>query len=193
MMFDRVSMQEGKKAPHEQPVSHICIGMMSAILLGFFVHYFNYSANNNLLPCYANPDTTTVLPHAAEGYINVTQQWRTLMLVGIVWSSFHLFGVLLVMIKPLVKVGLGISCLSSCTYFAWLISATIFRWNETGEVCSGKYLDVSAKETESLNYLISEGLFMRNLTLSLWGIPACMISLACVCTFINCIFCHKKE
>ena len=61
MMFDRGMMQDGQKAPHEQPVSHICIGMMSAILLGFFAHYFNYSANNKLLPCHANPDTTSVL------------------------------------------------------------------------------------------------------------------------------------
>ena len=115
------------------------------------------------------------------------------MLVGMVWSSFHLFGVLLVMIKPLMKVGLGISCLASCTYFAWLITATIFRWNDTGKVCAGEYLDATTIITEGHNYMLAEGKFLKNLTLSLWGIPACMLSLVCVCTFVNCIFCHKKQ
>ena len=50
--MDRSGMGEG--GHHEKPHSHVCSAIVPIILLGFFSHYLNYSANNGLPSCYSS-------------------------------------------------------------------------------------------------------------------------------------------
>ena len=83
----------------------MCGSLVPIILLGFFSHYYNYSTNNNLATCYANPNGATS-PIPEDGYNNITQEWHTLMLVGIIWATIHLVVVGIIVASP--KLGLGI-------------------------------------------------------------------------------------
>lgn len=165
--MDRSEMGEG--GHHEKPHSHVCSAIVPIILLGFFSHYLNYSANENLGTCWSSTSVdglSGASPVELPGYINVTEEWRTLILVGIVWASVHLGVVGIIVAIP--KLGLMIQGLNSCLYLAWLITATVFRWNTAGKNCS---------QTPMLE---TEGKFLKNLTLSLWGIPACLCVLGCL-------------
>ena len=50
--MDRSGMGEG--GHHEKPHSHVCSAIVPIILLGFFSHYLNYSANNGIPSCYSS-------------------------------------------------------------------------------------------------------------------------------------------
>lgn len=133
--MDRSGMGEG--GHYEKPHSHCCSAIVPVILLGFFSHYLNYSANNNLGECWSSPSVdgqTSTTGIGNEGYTNVTEEWRTLILVGIVWASVHVGVVGIIVAIP--KLGLMIQGLNSCLYLAWLITATVFRWNTAGKNCS---------------------------------------------------------
>ena len=84
----------------------MCGSLVPIILLGFFSHYYNYSTNNNLTTCWADPDTGATSPTIIDGYTNVTQEWHTLMLVGIIWATIHIVVVGIIVASP--KLGLGI-------------------------------------------------------------------------------------
>lgn len=193
MPFDRVQDQAGEgKQPYEQPKSHCCIGLVAIILLGFFAHFYTYSVKSDLVSCYADSSTGEKCNGPDyTGCTNVTIQWQNLMLVGMVWTSVQILSVLFIFfkIKFLVGIGLFFSCLGLCTNFAWLITTTIFRWNASGRTCSG---DGLPSQADMDSYLIVEGKFLKNLTLSMWGIPAGMLCLACLCTFSACL-CKKKN
>ncbi len=93
------------------------------------------------------------------------------MLVGIIWACIHLVAVSIIVAIP--KIGLMIQGLNSCLYLAWLITATVFRWNTAGKACS--------------TVMVVEGKFLKNLTLSLWGIPACLCALAIFGGIVQCV------
>ncbi len=42
----------GGENAHEKPHGHLCSALVPIILLGFFSHYYNYSANNGVATCY---------------------------------------------------------------------------------------------------------------------------------------------
>ncbi len=68
--MNRANMEE--RSAHVQPRAHVCGSLVPIILLGFFSHYYNYSANNSLIDCWTAPDTGIVSPIEVSGYTNVT-------------------------------------------------------------------------------------------------------------------------
>ena len=163
--MDRNEFENGNMQHASRPEGHGCSLIINAILLGFFIHYLNYSTDNNITDCYADASTGSVCFDICAGLTNVSDQWRNLEIVGITFSSVAISSFVFILIKPLMPLGLLLSCSYGCIYFGWLITATIFRWNVTGQACAP--------------FLAAEGKFLKNLTLSLWGIAAASCVLGC--------------
>lgn len=147
------------------------------ILLIYFIHYLNYSANEGLGTCYSSTTETGVTSLTPiDDYVNVTEQWRTLMLLGIVWSCIDLVIILIFLIVPQFFM-FRYSFISTCIFYSWLIAASIATSNTSGTNCS---------QTPELAV---EGMFLKNLTYSFWGITYMIFFLsACIYILLRTIF-----
>ena len=77
--------------------------------------------------------------------------------------------------------GLSLTYFMCLPYFAWMITATVLRFDELGKICSGYYLSRADKDLgDSLAvYMLEEGEFLKNVILCLWCLPGGLCLLGC--------------
>ncbi len=109
------------------------------LFLIVFGTYLNYSANNHIPDCYSTASGGHCIA-GNSGCINVTLRWHKLCALGLAWST--LLWVMLISCFIFKKVDRcrRIAFVSSTVVvalsFSWMITATIFLYDEPGLSCS---------------------------------------------------------
>ena len=173
--------QRAQQQAHEQPEPHIINASMHVALLAMFCYFLNFYD----YACWASTDGSSDFTSQVEltGWVNVTQRWRDLNIIGITMSSVYIASAILFLIDKLRWGGILLSALASLLTFAWLVTATIYRFQHSGRVCSGEYaVGVGIPIDTPNTYLFKEGLFWFYLTILMWTVPlfVCCIFACCV-------------
>jgi hypothetical protein len=111
---------------HEQPEPHIINALVHVALLAMFCYFLNFYD----YACWASTDGSSDFTSQVElnGWVNVAQRWRDLNIIGITMSSAYIASTFFVVVEKLRWGGILMSALASLLTFAWLVTATVYRF-----------------------------------------------------------------
>jgi len=122
--------------------------------------------------CYASPHSH--IAFGSSGKVNVSENFEFLFMIGLASGVAACLMTLLNILALVVK-SQGVMDVSSCfdslnavLGFAWLLVATYWRFRHEGQVCSGKYQDLSGREAP---YLYVEAQFLKIYIVMCWVFP----------------------
>ena len=179
-------MQQFSMQSQNQPNlgSPICGILIIAILSGFFGSYA-YNPPNPV-NCFAGPDSTLISPVKTDLQPkNVTAEFHSffqwMFVLYMIQLVVHCIQVLGAITKnaSLFMCGYRILAIVGCTYFAVIITGTVYRFRNEGRVCSGEFEPTILEQPYVLE---KEGQFIKVWTILFYSLFGCIC--CCACLFV---------
>lgn len=163
------------------------------IFAGFLYFAYIYPDLNQTIPCIADSESESPIPPGSvNDGMNVTDRFRCAIRFGFWISSINIVRAVIAQIglwkniQMLIYVSFVIYGLNMCLALVLFIFMQIWRWSNSGEICSGKYLPAGAKQEEYPNYLIEEGKFLKIVLITIYSIFAvACFTVCCLAVFFS--------